>query len=107
MREFKIDGEIGANPDTVNFRKFMKEVSERINSDVEIIENVKKCNREFADKVKDILNNEENILYIGSMIKNLQMTTPRYSYIKHLEYDGKEYEAEIDELERKFYLHEV
>ena len=107
MREYKIYGEIGANPDTVNFRKFMEEVAERINSDAEIMESVRKCNREFADKVKEILSNEENTLFIGSMIKGLQMRSPRYSYIKHLEYNGKEYEAEIDELERKFYLHEV
>lgn len=107
MREFKIYGEIGSNPDTLNFRKFMKEIEERINSDVEIIERAKKCNIKFAEKVKEILQNEENALFAGSMICGLQLKTPRYSYIKHLEFGGKEYEAEIDELERRFYLHEV
>ena len=107
MREFRIYGEIGANPDTLNFRKFMKEVEERINADAEIIERAKKCNQGFADKIKEMLSNSENDIYLGAMIAGLQFKTPRYSYIKHLEFDGKEYEAEIDELERKFYLHEV
>lgn len=59
------------------------------------------------DKLKEILDNPENLLYTGSMVSGLQFTTPRYSYIKHLEFDGKEYEAEIDELERKFCLFEI
>lgn len=107
MREFKIYGEIGNNPDTLNFRKFMKEIEERINADAEIIERAKKCNIEFAEKVKEILQNEENKPFSGSMILGLQFKIPRYSYIKHLEFNSKEYEAEIDELERRFYLHEV
>ena len=79
MQYDKIYGEIGSNPDTMNFRKFMKEV-------------------------ENIVNNEENKLFIGSMIAELQFQSNRYSYIKNLEFQGKEYTAEIDELERKFYL---
>jgi cob(I)alamin adenosyltransferase len=107
MREFRIYGEIGTNPDTTNFRNFLKEVEQKINSDVQIVESSKKCNIEFANKIKEMLENEENNLFIGSMIKKLQSETLRYSYIKHLEHNGKEYEAEIDELTRKFWLHEV
>ena len=99
MREFKIYGEIGSNPDTPKFRAFMKNIEAEINENEELVDRSKKCNIEFADKLKEILNNPENALYVGR--------TPRYSYIKHLEFDGKEYEAEIDELERKFYLLEV
>lgn len=107
MREFRICGEIGTNPDTVNFKKFMNEVEERINSDLEIIERAKKCNIEFAQSVKRILEDSENDIFIGSMIAGMQSKIHRYSYIKHLEFNGKEYEAEIDGLERKFYLHEI
>ena len=107
MREFKIYGEIGSNFDAPKFRAFIKSIETRINEDEEIINRSKKCNFEFSNKLKEILNNPENALYVGGMVSGLQFTTPRYSYIKHLEFDGKEYEAEIDELERKFYLFEV
>lgn len=107
MREFKIFGEIGSNPDTPKFRAFMKNIETRINEDEELVNRSKKCNIEFTDKLKEILSNSENALYVGSMVSGLQFRTPRYSYIKHLEFDGKEYEAEIDELERKFYLFEI
>lgn len=107
MREFKIYGEIGSNPDTPKFRAFVKNIETEINENEEIVNRSKKCNIEFSDKLKEILNNPENLLYTGSMVSGLQFTTPRYSYIKHLEFDGKEYEAEIDELEHKFYLFEI
>lgn len=85
----------------------MKEVEEKINSDQEIIERSKKCNLDFTQKLKEILENSENELFIGSMVAGLQEKTPRYSFLKNLELDGKKYEAQIDELERKFYLFEV
>jgi len=107
MREFRICGEVGENQDTLNFKKFMKEVEDRINDNSEIIERVKRCNAEFAESVREILKDCENDLYIGIMLADLRCRTKRYSYIKHLKYNGKEYEAEIDELERKFYLIEV
>lgn len=107
MREFKIYGEIGSNPDTPKFRAFVKNIETEINENEEIVNRSKKCNIEFSDKLKEILNNPENLLYTGSMVSGLQFTIPRYSYIKHLEFDGKEYEAEIDELERKFCLFEI
>lgn len=88
----------------MNFRKFMKEVEGIINNDNEIIKRAKKCNQEFAEKVEQIMNDEESKLFIGSMIAELQFQSNRYSYIKNLEFQGKEYTAEIDELERKFYL---
>lgn len=105
MREFRIYGEIGNNLDTLDFRKFLQEVEKRINEDVEILERSKKYNVEFANEIKKILEDSENDPYIGRMISQLQFEMPRYSYIKHLEFDGKGYEAEIDELERRFYLH--
>lgn len=107
FREYKIYGEIGENPDTVNFRKFMKEIEERINADSEIIERTKKCNIEFAECLRTFLDAPKNNIYIGAMVAGLLLGCKRYSYIKHLDFNGKEYEAEIDELERKFRLFEV
>lgn len=54
MKEFKVYGEIGSNPDTMNFRKFMKEVEGIINNDVEIINRSKKCNQEFGISMERI-----------------------------------------------------
>lgn len=107
MREYKIYGEAVGNPDTRNFHKFMKEVEERINADDSILENARNCNAKFAERIKEFLSNEENVPYIGGMVGRLQETTSRFMYIKHLKYGESEYEAEIDLLERKFYLHRV
>lgn len=107
FREFKIYGEIGGNPDTVNFRNFMKEIEERINADSEIIERSKECNIEFAECLRNFLADPENSICIGAMVAGLQVGCKRYSYIKHLSFNGKAYEAEIDELERIFRLVEV
>lgn len=107
FREFKIYGEIGENPDTVNFRKFMKKIEERINADSEIIERSKECNIEFAKCLRKFLVDPKNNIYICSMVAGAQVGCKRYSYIKHLSFNGKEYEAEIDELERRFRLIEV
>lgn len=78
MREFKIYGEIGSNPDTPKFRAFMKSIETRINEDEEIINRSKKCNIEFSNKLKEILNNPENALYVGSMVSGLQFRTSRF-----------------------------
>ena len=107
MKSFKIYAELGNNPDTEHFKEFMKSVENRINNDPEIIARAKAGNAEFAKKISEILANEENSEFIGGMIAELQKKHSRYSYIKGLEFDGREYEAEIDELERKFYLHDV
>lgn len=107
MREYKIYGEVRENPDTLSFNKFMREVAERINNDRELIERTIKINIEFAKKVKAIFENQENEIYVGSIIAELEFENHRYSYIKHLKFNGKEYEAEIDHLERKFYLIEL
>lgn len=107
FREFKIYGEVGENPDTVNFRKYMKEIEERINADLEIIEIVKKCNVEFAESLRARLAYPENDIFIGAMVADLQLSCKRYAYIKHLNFNGKEYEAEIDVLRRIFRLFEV
>lgn len=105
-REFRIYAEV-TDDNSANFKKFIKEVENRINEDCEIIERAKKCNRDFAENVRKILGNSENDLYAGAMIESLFRKSNRYSCIKHLEFNGKEYEAEIDELERKFRLVEL
>lgn len=107
MKSFKIYAELENNPDTEHFKEFMKSVESRINNDPEIIARAKAGNVEFAKKLSEILANKENDEFIGGIVAGLQKEHSRYSYIKGLEFDGREYEAEIDELERKFYLHDV
>lgn len=106
MKEYKIYKEVEFGQDTRAFVKFLDKVEERINNDEEIIENVKKCNREFYKKLEEKMKGIDKE-YAGSNILNLIFETPRYSYIKHLEFDGKEYEAEIDALSRRFTVAEV
>jgi hypothetical protein len=103
MREFKIHRVVTTN-DSVGFLNFMNEVEKRINSDDEILRRSEKANLDFAEKVAEILQNDENKRFMGSMIATLQSKIHRFSYIKNLEYNGKTYTAEIDELERKFWL---
>lgn len=42
MREFKIYGEIGGNPDTPKFRTFMKNIEAEINENEELVDRSKK-----------------------------------------------------------------
>lgn len=107
MRKFEIYGEIGENEDTLSFKNFMREIGKRINADDEIIEAAKRCNIEFLNELKKIIENPENELFVGTMIADLERSSPRYSFIKNLEYNGEKYEAEIDLLRRRFYLHRV
>lgn len=106
MREYKIYAEMNGS-ESLNFKKFIKEIEERINNDSELLERTRKINRDFAEKLRAMLQDSENADYIGSMTLKAIFESPRYSYIKHLEYNGKEYEAEIDHLNRRFYLQEV
>jgi tRNA uridine 5-carbamoylmethylation protein Kti12 len=105
MREFKITGII-TDDNSRGFVDFMKSVERQINKDDEIIQRSEKVNLEFSEKITSALQDDENRRFLGSMIAAIQAKTPRYSYIKHLKYNGKEYIAEIDELERTFYLSE-
>ncbi len=105
-KEFKIyPGEHVNN--SIAFKNFLSKVEEDINADAEIIESVKKINREFTEKAAAILADPENAEYAAGMLERLKKEIPRYSYIKNIEYDGKEYEVEIDELLRVFYLVEI
>lgn len=105
MREYKIypwySGDAPAE------KKFIAELAERINSDTEIIERSKECNRKFFEQVKEVIDNPENELFAATMINGIKAKTPRYSYLKNIEFDGKSYEVEIDELDRTFRLMEI
>lgn len=105
-REFRIyAGEHENN--SLSFKNFLNEIEKRINDDVEIIESTKKVNRQFTEKAAEILSDPENAEHAAGMLERLKKEIPRYSYIKNLEYNGKEYEAEIDQLLRVFYLVEI
>lgn len=103
MNTYKIYAEVNDN-ESLNFKKFAREIEERINNDSELMERTRKINRDFAEKLKEILQNDDNAECVGEKVLKAIFETPRYSYIKHLTYNGKEYEAEIDHLSRRFYL---
>lgn len=105
MREYKIYPLYKG--DTPAKEKFIRELTERINNDKEIVERSKECNRKFFEQVKKIVNNSENELSTATMINGIKRETPRYSYLKNVEFNGKSYEVEIDELDRVFRLVEM
>lgn len=106
MKEYKIYKEVGFEQDTKKFMDFLDNVEKRINEDEEIIESVKKCNRKFYNALEVKIKNADPEC-AGTIVLNLLKKSPRYSYIKHLELDGVEYEAEIDALTRRFTIREV
>lgn len=98
-------GEISSS-DSLSFNRFVKEIEETINSDDEIVMRSKECNRKFLEELHKITESTKPE-YVGSAVLGLIHKTPRYSYIKNLEFNGKKYEAEIDALARVFRLLEV
>lgn len=105
-KEFKIyPGEHTNN--SLEFKKFLRDVEKSINEDSEIIESAKKVNREFTEKAAVILADPDNAEFSAGMIEKIKREIPRYSYKKNLQYSGKRYDAEIDQLLRVFYLVEI
>lgn len=100
-----IYGEV-SNSDSSSLRKFVREVEEEINNNSEIVERSKEYNRKFLEKLHTETESTEPE-YVGTAVLDLIHKTPRYSYIKNLEFNGKKYEAEIDALARVFRLLEV
>lgn len=84
-------------------RRFLKEVVDKVNSDTELLENIKKCNRDFFAEIQRIAEAAKPE-YFGTAILGAIQRAPRYSYIKNLEHDGKVYDAEIDALSRTVIL---
>lgn len=95
-----------SSSDSLNFKRFVKEIEETINSDDEIVLCSKECNRKFLEELHKITESTKPE-YVGSAVLGLIHKTPRYSYIKNFEFNGKKYEAEIDGLGRTFRLLEV
>lgn len=107
MQNYKIYARIAENENTLEFEKFMREIEARINNDSEIIERAKKCNLEFAKEIKETLKYPEREYSLGMIVENIKNKISRFCYIKNLEHNNKKYEAEIDLLERIFYLIEI
>ena len=105
-KEFKIYAGEHAN-NSRGFKNFLSQIEKDINADAEIIESAKKINKEFTEKAAKILADPDNAEYAAGMSGRLKKEVPRYSYIKNLEYNGKKYDAEIDQLLRVFYLVEI
>lgn len=97
----------GYDSESVNFRKFAREIEERINSDPDILTAAEEANNDFFGKIKKLTEDEANALYSGSSVIEFLADTPRFEYIKNLEHNGKKYEAEIDLLGRRFHFVEI
>ena len=97
----------GYDSESINFRKFAKEIENRINSDQNILKSAEEVNNEFFEKLKKLTEDESNTLYSGASAIEFLNDTPRYEYIKNLEDNGKKYEAEIDLLGRRFHFIEI
>ena len=105
-KEFKIYAGEHAN-NSRGFKNFLSQIENDINADAEIIESAKKINKEFTEKASKILADPDNAEYAAGMIEKIKRAIPRYSYKKNVEYNGKKYDVEIDQLLRVFYLVEI
>lgn len=105
-KEFRIYAGEHTN-NSLEFKKILRDIEKSINEDSEIIESAKKVNREFTEKAAEILADPENAEFSAGMIEKIKREIPRYSYKKNIEYNGKRYDAEIDQLLRVFYLVEI
>lgn len=102
---YKFYGETGDNADTGRFELFMREIGKQINEDMELREQADKCNKEFGEKVAELLNNCVRE-WSGEAIINLLLKTPRHCFWKNVQAPwGESFDVQIDLLERKFYLH--
>lgn len=99
MKEYKFTG-ITTESDSLNYVKLVKETEKRINNDPEIIERAKEINREYFQKLQEIVKDSENTEKAGILINKLNNSTARFQYIKNID----EYEAEIDMLTWSFTL---
>lgn len=102
MREFRIyyDGNRDALS-RVN-KDFTYRIEEEINADAELIASAKLRNKEFAEKVKKIVENPENHLFLATMIEGIRNSIPRYSFYKNVDMNGKTVDIEIDLIDRVF-----
>lgn len=99
MRIFEFhNGEV---PNILNFEKFTREKLKEINEDKELIEKAKETNKNFYKKIKKITSNEENELYIGTMLLDELKSQDRFIFIKNIDYNNTKYDIEIDLLKRE------
>lgn len=99
MKEYKFTG-ITTGSDSLNYVKLAKETEKRINSDPEIIEQAKKVNKDYFQKLQEIVKDSENAEKAGILVDKLNHSAARFQYIKNI----GEYEAEIDLLNWNFTL---
>lgn len=99
MKAYKFTG-ITSESNSLNYIKLTKETEERINSDPEIIEQAKKVNKEYFQKLQEIVKDSENAERAGILVDKLNHSAARFQYIKNI----GEYEAEIDLLTWEFTL---
>ena len=83
-------------------KKFIQEVEDFVNNNEEIIKSAKKSNVDFANSIRNIMEDRENDLYLFTMIMAKIMKSPRYSLVKNVEFQGNKYTVEVDSLSRTF-----
>ena len=93
--------------DVVADKNFISELGERINNDASLMNMAKKSNVDFAETVRKIVENKENDECAFTMIERAILDAPRYSYVKKVTYNDTQYDVEIDNLARTFYLLEI
>ena len=105
MRDIKIfyDGE---GPNSLHFEEFAREIEDEINANTEVMEQVRKCNADFADRVREALEGMRDSLYAGTTIQKVVRETPRYVYLKNRTLGERRYDVEIDLLMRRFSIRE-
>lgn len=104
MKMYRFNGIVDFEQDTKEFKQFMDDVAKRINSDEDLINRAKKINLKYVEHIQEILNHPENAEFTGKQIERIKSNIPRYAFIKNLEFDGEEYDCQIDLLMWTFTL---
>lgn len=85
---------LNKSPMTLAVPKWQDDVIARINSDEDVISEAIKISEEFKNRVLSI-NAAEG--YFGTAVHNIELTTPRYMYIKNIDAGSdRKYVAQID-----------
>lgn len=105
MKEYKIYYN-GTENTSLNFMKFAQNTETYINADKDIMDQCKEANKKLYQAMKDALEETEDI-YAGYVFQQIMDHAERYIYLKHLIFNDREFEAEIDIVKREFSLIEV
>lgn len=83
---------------------FQREMEKRISEDPEVMEGAAESNKMLFAALQEIVAHPETADLCGKNVLSKIHKTPRYRYIKNVEYRGKLYDVELDCLERTYSL---